>query len=944
MRAVAKALVVGVGALAFCTGIGAAPAQADFGLKTFAAGFVNEDGSEATQAGSHPFAMTTSLDVETRIDPELGEIPDGAVKTLRFQLPAGLIGSRTAVPRCSTVDFLTIDGDLRPACGDATAIGWTRLQLLRPGEGGAAAIYNLVPPPGVAAEIGFIAAGVPVTAEIAINGEPPNNLVAGLFNIPQIVNFFGADLELWGIPGSHSHDPFRGRCLKVEPGPDGEPLSEGTCAPASADAPLLTLPRSCSGPLRTSYEAISWSRAAKPDHGSSESAGMTACSALGFSPRITSKPTSASAQSASGLDFNIDVNDEGLTSSAETAIAQSDIEGLVVAMPAGMTVNPSAANGLATCSKTAYEAESLATEPGEACPQASKIGDVEVRSPLLAEGETLDGSVFLASQDDNPFGSLLALYVVLKDRELGVLIKRAGKVEASEEHGPNAGRIVTIFQGLPQIPFSHLNFRFSEGARAPLVTPPACGRYATEAEFRPWADPENPLHTTATFEIGSGVGGGPCPRGGVPPFHPLFEAGSVNNAAGRYSPFDMRLSRADGEQEMTRLDAALPKGVLGKLAGVGRCPDSAIAAARNKSGRAELADPSCPAGSQIGRVVGGAGVGSTLTYVSGRLYLGGPFAGDPLSAIAIVPAVAGPFDVGTVVVREALTVDPETAEVKVEGGHSDPIPHILRGIPLDVRDLRVYADRPNFTLNPTSCAVKRAKATLFGSFLDVFNPADDVPVSLSDRYQAASCAGLRFKPRLSLKLSGGSRRGDHPALRATLTTPRGSGYANIAKVVTTLPHSMFLDQGHIRTICTRVQFGAGKCPPGSVYGQARAFTPLLDQPLKGPVYLRSSTHPLPDLVVALHGAVDFNLVGRLDSVKARIRTRFESVPDAPVSKFVLRLPAGRKSLIVNSRDLCAQVSRATTSYTAQNGKGLTQTPRVAANCKQLRKGKPKGAR
>jgi hypothetical protein len=904
-------------------------AQAAFGLNGFSAAITNENGFPATEAGTHPYAITTAFNANTRIDPKLGEIPDGEAKTLRFQLPPGFIGSRTAVPRCSTADFLTVT-DFYPACPDATAVGAARIRVVTPnGIGIPVPVFNLTPPPGVAAKIGFIVVNVPVTLEIGINDGAPNNVTAGQLNIPQVA-FFGARVQLWGIPGAQSHDPLRGHCLAHTGGTVEEFPSQGICDGGASEIPFITLPRSCTGPLTTSYEAISWQDpGAIPDKGSFEGPGMTECSRLGFAPEIGSTPTTSSAESASGLDFSVTMNDEGFAS--PTGRAQSDIKKAAVTFPAGMTVNPSSAEGLAVCPKAGYEAESLASPPGQGCPQASKIGEVEVESPAAA-GEVFRGSVFLASQDDNPFGSLIALYMVIKDPGLGILVKLPIKVEPSEAHGPDAGRLVATLDDIPQLPVSRFNFHFKEGARAPLVTPPVCGTYVTEARLTPWANPATPLITTSTFDVTSGVGTGPCPSGGVPPFHPGFSAGSINNSAGAYSPFTMRLTRQDGEQGMTRFDATLPPGVTGKLAGIARCPESAIAVAKAKSGRQELSSPSCPAASQIGRSLVGAGVGGTLAYVPGKVYLGGPFAGDPLSVIAITPAVAGPFDVGTVVVHEALTIDPETAEVQVDGARSDPIPTALKGIPVKARDLRVYVDRPNFILNPTSCAKKTAKATLFGSFLDIFSPADDVPVSLSDRYQAASCASLKFKPKLSLKLKGGTKRGDFPAVRGVLSYPPGSGYANVAKAVVTFPHSTFLEQGHFRTICTRVQFSAGRCPAASIYGKARAITPLLDEPLEGPVYLRSSSNPLPDLIVALHGLVDVNLVGRIDSIKARIRASFESVPDAPVSKFVLTMQGGKKGLIVNSRNLCAHPAHASVAYTAQNGKTYNEKPEVKASC------------
>jgi hypothetical protein len=327
-----------------------------------------------------------------------------------------------------------------------------------------------------------------------------------------------------------------------------------------------------------------------------------------------------------------------------------------------------------------------------------------------------------------------------------------------------------------------------------------------------------------------------------------------------------------------------------------------------------------------------------LTYVPGSIYLAGPYKGDPLSVVAITPAVAGPFDAGTVLVREALTLNPETAEVEVDGAASDPIPHILKGIPLKVRDLRIYVDRNDFILNPTSCDPSSAKATLFGAYLNVFDPSDDRPVDLSSRYQAANCLNLGFKPRLSLKLNGGTKRGGHPALRAVLNANPGD--ANIGSAVVTLPTSAFLDQAHIRTICTRVQFAAKACPKGAEYGYAKATTPLLDEALEGPVYLRSSNHKLPDLVAALHGIVDVNVVGRIDSFHGGIRSSFETVPDAPVTSFVLTMQGAKKGLVVNSRDLCARPAKADALFTGQNGVADHFHPLLKPDCG----GKPKKGR
>jgi hypothetical protein len=397
----------------------------------------------------------------------------------------------------------------------------------------------------------------------------------------------------------------------------------------------------------------------------------------------------------------------------------------------------------------------------------------------------------------------------------------------------------------------------------------------------------------------------------------------------------MRVTRNDGEQDMTKFSAVLPPGEIGSLVGIAKCPEAAIAQAKAKSAHEEIANPSCPASSEIGHSLVGAGVGSVLTYVPGKVYLGGAFNGDPLSVIAITPVLAGPFDVGTVVVHEALTLNPKTAEVEVDGAASDPIPHILKGIPAKLRDLRVYVDRPGFLLNPTSCDPSSAKATLFGSYLDVFDPSDDRPVDLSTRYQAANCLNLGFKPKLKLSLKGGTKRGGHPGLTA-LYVPR-KGDADIKGLSVRLPRSAFLDQAHIKTICTRVQFAAGpgngaQCPKASRYGFVKAYTPLLEEPLEGPVFLRSSNHKLPDLLFALHGLVNIEVDVRIDSAHGGIRATLEEAPDAPLSKVILKMQGAKKGLIINSKDLCASSNRASVLATGHNGRQEQTHPVMKPEC------------
>jgi hypothetical protein len=933
MRSIVKRMSLVLFAALALGASSAGPASAEFGLSQISVSFTEADGSPTRQAGSHPFAMTTAFHVNTKLSVDKGvQVVDGAIRNLDVILPAGFVGNPTAVPRCETLDFLSEDSNGHPDCADSTALGVLTVRL-GGGTGsvgeGTVAVYSLEPPPGSAAKLGFEVAEQPITVSIAPAQTPPYNVVASLRNTSQTVEVLSSELTIWGNPADPAHDPDRGDCA-YESFP-------GTCEAVVPNRPFLTLPRSCDGPLVTTFTALSW-WSGDPVHpgppalfeADAQSPGMLDCSRLGFAPQLTAEPTSHRAESPSGLAVDLAVADEGLANPAGRA--DSDVDAALLALPEGMTANPSLAEGLATCGPGDLGRETPTSAPGEGCPEASKVGTLEVQTPVL-EGTVLHGTLYIATPEDpatpdpgaeNPFDSLLALYMVVKDPGLGLLIKQPGLIEPD----PRTGQLVTSFEDLPPFPLGQVHLTLREGGRSPLITPPSCGPHTSVADLYPSGDPFEPLTITSSFEIKQGVDGGPCPPPGTRPFAPGLSAGTANNAAASYSPFHLRLTRRDGDQDLTRFDATLPPGVLAKLAGVSRCPDGAIAAAKAKTGRAELASASCPAASRIGSALGGAGVGSQLTYARGSLYLASPVGKAPLSVVGVVPAVAGPFDVGTVVVRQALRVNPVTGVAEVDGSLSDPIPHILAGIPLRVRDIRVDVDRPDFTLNPTDCSPFATAASIWGGGLDVFSRADDSPISRSARFQAANCARLGFRPRLALRLKGGTKRGAHPALTAVYRPRKGD--ANLESIQTRLPKSAFLEQAHIRTICTRVQFAADACPKGSVYGHVVATTPLLEEPLKGPVYLRSSDNDLPDMVLDLHGLVDVEVSARIDSVRGGIRATFPSAPDAPLTKVVLRMQGAKKGLIVNSTNLCAKRNRATVVLGAQNAKRRAIRPVVVA--------------
>jgi len=920
------------------------PDPTPFGIEHFSARSEDEGGAPTTQAGAHPFQLTTTLQLKS------GPMTPGAVgepnrleqpampRNLRFPLPAGLVGNTSELPQCPVATFLEGAQNDNENCSPETAVGvasilFTGGQFPTPVRV-AAPVYNLVPSQGEPARFGFAVKFNPVIINTKVDPNDRYRINAEVRNTTQAIAFLSSTVTLWGTPGDPLHDSSRGWDCILDGIEDVGPCSHPV---GISEVPLFRQPVACDGPLDFSVAAEPWHvpLGSLIEHGSNSTEGMHGCNKVPFDPSIAAAATSKLAENPSGLDFKLEMPNFGLRK--KEAIAEGQAKKVEVALPEGMTINPSQGEGLAVCSPDEYRRERFDSAPGEGCPDASKIGEVQIATPLLKEEAR--GSLFVAKPFDNPFGSLIALYMVARIPERGVLIKQAGKVALD----PKTGQIVTTFDDLPQLPFSTFKLHFREGGRAPLVTPPSCGNYEIVARFTPWsaADPANPLPSdvvtrTSSFTTERGVDGGACPGGGLPPFHPGLIAGSVNNAGGAYSPFNVRLFRSDGEQEMTNFSIKLPPGVIGKLAGVPTCSDAAIAAARDRTGAEELANPSCPAASGIGRTLVGAGVGSVLTYVPGKVYLAGPYHGAPLSIAAVTAAKVGPFDLGTVVVREAIRINPETAEVFIDPTGSDPLPHIIDGVTTHIRDIRAYIDRPEFMLNPTSCDPSSTASTVLGSGVDFASPADDRPVTVSTPYQAASCSALGFKPKLSLRLKGGTKRTGHPSLRAVFTTRKGD--ANVARAAVTLPKTELLDQAHIRTVCTRVQFAAGagggsQCPAGAVYGHARAISPLLDEPLEGPVFLRSSSHQLPDLVAALHSPrVDFYLAGRIDSVEGRIRNTFESPPDAPVSKFVLIMQGGKKGLLVNSTDICKAKPRATVLLDAQNGKTHDINPRVTASC------------
>jgi hypothetical protein len=609
------------------------------------------------------------------------------------------------------------------------------------------------------------------------------------------------------------------------------------------------------------------------------------------------------------------------------AIPTPPMKKAVITLPEGMTLSTSAAQGLGNCSAAQI---GIGTDSPVSCPSNSRYGQLILHTPILPADEPMVGDIYIAKQKENPFGNFLTMYFVIHDEDRGLLIKLAGKIELD----PKTGQIKTTFDDLPQFPVSDMQLSLKGGVRAGLVNPPTCGTKTITAEFFSWADPSTPHTVQNHYDVTQKPDGSPCVNSlAERPFRPELEAGTVSPSAGTYSPFVFRLQRTDDDQEFSQLGTTLPPGLLANISKVTECPEAGIAQAEadGRTGTAEQLFPSCPASSQIGTADVGSGVGQVITYIPGKAYLAGPYRGAPLSMVVITPILAGPYDLGVIAVRSAIHVNASTAQASVQ---TDPFPQIYEGIPVRLRDIRVKVDRPETTINPTSCNPMAVTAHVTGTGGNLDSTADDSAVDLSSRFQAANCGTLGFKPKLSFKLKGGTKRGDFPAFSAVLRGREGD--ANIARSTVVLPRSEFIEQGHIRTVCTRVQFAADQCPPGSIYGTAKAKSPLFAETLEGPVYLRSNggERLLPDLVVSLNGKVDVVLAGFVDSVNERVRNTFDVIPDAPVTEFRLSMRGGAKGLLVNHRDLCAAPSRADVRLLGQNGKEENFRPAVkATGCK-----------
>jgi hypothetical protein len=933
-----------------------------FGVDSYEMRAEEADGALTTQAGKHPFQLTTSL----VLDENFEERPVAQAKDLHFNLPPGLIGNPTTLPQCSLGQFLThlqrADGNACPqqsVVGVATGTVRLFFDEARLNFTFQDPVYNLEPAVGEPARFGFFAdqsgigGEVPVVLNTAVRTGGDYGVTVSTTNISQIAEFLSSEVTFWGVPGDARHDDSRGLfCLETQ-----EPGEDDGCSPLNAGPhppPFLSMPTSCNGSMASSVEGDSWLQAeprAVSQLASTELPGLDGCNRLPFIPQIEVAPDGEQASKPTGLKVDVHVPQEGQLNSE--GLAQSNIKDIAVTLPNGVTLNPSAADGLQACSEAQVgylpgeshppselhftpkipgaQGSSEALDPGvNFCPNASKIAEVAITTPLLPKGDTVKGFVYLASPQnfnvfpqENPFETHAAMYIVAEDPISGSAVKLPGKVElggAPGVEGLAPGQIRSTFEDNPQLAFEDAELHFFGGERAPLASPSHCGTYTTDATFTPWSG-GSPVSSQSSFKITSGPNGSPCP-GGALSFGPSLASGTTNNNAGSFSELTTTMSREDGQQNIQSVVLHYPAGVSGLLAGVKLC------------GEAEANAGTCGPESQIGETIVSVGLGGDpFTVTGGKAYITGPYDGAPFGLSIVNPAKAGPFDLQQgrpVVVRAKIEVNPTTAALTITTDPSGPhaIPTIVEGFPLQIKHVNVLVNRPDFTFNPTNCTPTQITGAI-GSAEGASSPVQ-VP------FQVTNCASLKFAPKFAVATSGKNSKTYGTSLAVKLTYPSApfGSQANIKQVKVELPRDLPSRLTTLQKACTAAQFDANPagCPAASVIGHAKAITPLIPVPLEGPAYFVSNGgEAFPNLIVVLQGyGVTIDLVGDTFISKAGVTSStFKTVPDAPVGSFELTLPEGKFSALTALGNLCTEKLTMPTEFLGQNGASLRQNTAVS---------------
>jgi hypothetical protein len=862
-----------------------------------------------TQAGGHPNYGITDFKIDTY--PKIlgpGGFPTTFLKDIVVNTPEGLSVNPEALKQCEVaqlvkqacppeslvgVNYLTVAAQAPegspPACAAPVAGECFQARVAVP-------VYNLVPFNEVPSMVGFLTkAG-------------PTFVVGSLSPVDQHVTFT--------ISGIHPPNPANAE--------EAPPIIESRLVFFSAketnvfnpaaDGTYLTMPSNCAGGQVSKLNLDTQGPPYETEASSTEASyttpsGATGCANVPFNPEI--------AVTADGGKFvdspEATTVDVGIPWEPSAPIANSYLKTAKVTLPEGMAINPSAGNGLESCSESQF---GYHTAQPVSCPSASQIGTVEIQTPSLP-ANSITGEVYVGEPLKNGpgvsgTGEQFRILIYGHSTRYGVNVRLRGSVYPN----PTTGQLTAVVPENPQATFRNFRLHFNGGDKGVLTSPSTCGTNTTTTEFTPWSENADHNKPTANTALSSVPGGGTCPTSlGARKFAPGYSAASDSTAAAKYSPFKFHIERGDGQQEIKAVNVTLPKGLVGRLAGIPYCGEAEIAAATASSGKAQQASPSCSSNSAVGAVVTKAGTGNAPLTLGGTAYLAGPYKGAPLSLAIITPAVAGPYDLGTVVVRVALNVNPLTAEINAV---SDPIPNVFGGVKLDIRSIDLNMNRYQFMLNPTNCAAGATAGTINGGGSNPADASNWSSFAVSAPYQATGCNSLGFKPTFNARISGPTTRAKNPQIRVIVKAQKGD--ANIARTALNLPHSLFLDQGHIKTVCTRVQLAAHECPQNSIYGHAEASSPLLKQKLKGPVYLVSSKHKLPDLLADLRGQIPVQLDGVISSSHGGLKTVFNNTPDVPLKTFILNMQGGKKSLLQNSTNLCKSPQLAVLNMKGQNGK------------------------
>jgi hypothetical protein len=884
-----------------------------FGISDLSMSSIGTDGALDTQAGDHPYAIATSLEFNTvpfSLNSAEQRTPENP-KDVVVDLPMGLVGNPTTAPQCPLVALTGVPHSVGcPANSQIGEVTFYRADLQGGIEssvmltqpdflGGVSPLYNLVPEHGYPAEFGFTYAGhalhlyagvVRTEVGYVLRVSAPDT--PGLNGALQ-----GVTLTVFGDPTERDAE-LRQQALERE-------TEHAVEREATTPAPFFTNPTDCSASEFTVTAHVdSWTHPGRvnadgtPDFSdpnwntaTSTLPPVSGCDQLQFNPAISVRPDTMQADSPAGLDVDLKVPQ---APNAPGVLATPELQKAVVALPQGVAVSPSGANGLAGCSPVQISLDSN-SEP--TCPDASKIGTAELDTPLLSQ--PLGGSIYLAQQNNNPFGSLMALYLVVDDATTGVLVKLPGEVSVD----PVTGQLTTTFDNNPQIPFSELKLHLKGGPRASLVTPQACGTYTTTTRLTPWSAPDSgpPATPSSSFPVTSGCSAG---------FAPSFTAGTTSNQAGGFSPFSVTFSRQDGEQRLAVATVQTPPGLLGVLKSVTQCPEP------------QASNGTCGPESLIGHTTVGAGPGPSPFYIGGNVFLTGRYEGAPFGLSIVTHALAGPFDLGNVIVRAQVNVDPHSAQITVT---SDPLPTILQGIPLDLRTVKVTVDKANFMFNPTNCSPLTVGATITST--------NGASAGVSSPFQAANCATLPFKPKFTVLTQAKTSKANGAYLHVKVAS--GPGQANIAKVKVDLPKQLPSRLTTLQKACPDATFNANpaSCPAASLVGTATAVTPVLKNPLTGPAYLVShAAAAFPGLEIVLQGeGITLVLDGNTNIKKGITSSTFNSVPDAPISTFDLVLPGGPHSALAANANLCKSKLNMPTALTGQNGAVIKQTTKIAVS-------------